>query len=192
MYLIVDCETSGLPRNWRAPVTDLANWPRAVELAWAGYDQEQRELLSASHIIRPEGFAIPPEAVRVHGITTERALAEGHRLRDVLADLSSAAAGAQAIVAHNASFDGSVIAAEYLRLGLESPFRREEMVCTMKQSTDYCRLPGTYGFKWPTLDELYQVLFGAPTSVAHDAGSDVAACARCFFELRKRGVIGGG
>ena len=41
MYLIVDCETNGLPRNWRAPVTDFANWPRAVQIAWALYDDQQ-------------------------------------------------------------------------------------------------------------------------------------------------------
>jgi len=30
MYLFFDTETTGLPRNWKAPVTDLDNWPRMV------------------------------------------------------------------------------------------------------------------------------------------------------------------
>ena len=189
MFLIVDCETNGLPRSWKAPVTDLSNWPRAVQVAWGLHDSEHRQIVAASHIVRPDGFSIPPSAVRVHGISTERALAEGRPILDVLGELSTAAAQAQVFVAHNAGFDGSVIAAEYLRLGYQPPFGPATMVCTMKQSTDYCRLPGPYGNKWPKLEELHGILFGTTFGGAHDAGVDVAACASCFFELKNRGVI---
>jgi len=34
MYLFFDTETTGLPRNYKAPATDLANWPRLVQIAW--------------------------------------------------------------------------------------------------------------------------------------------------------------
>lgn len=27
MYLFFDTETTGLPKRWNAPVTDLENWP---------------------------------------------------------------------------------------------------------------------------------------------------------------------
>lgn len=189
MYLIVDCETSGLPRNWRAPVADVANWPRAVQIGWALYDAQQACVLAESRIVRPEGFTIPADAVRIHGITTERAMAEGHAVADVLRELSSAASSAKVFVAHNASFDASVIGAEYLRLGQTPPFDAQSMICTMRQSADFCRLPGPYGYKWPTLDELHSILHGTGFSGAHEAGADVAACAACFFELLKRGVI---
>ncbi len=189
MYLVVDCETSGLPRNWKAPVTDLANWPRAIQIGWALYDANRSRVLAETRIVRPDGFRIPADAVRIHGITTERAMAEGHPVADVLAGLSSAAASAQVVVAHNASFDGSVIGAEYLRLGQKPPFGPQSMICTMRQSADFCRLPGPYGYKWPTLEELYQVVHGTGFSGAHDAGADVAACAACFFGLVERGVI---
>ena len=32
MYLIFDTETTGLPRNFKAPITDTDNWPRVVQL----------------------------------------------------------------------------------------------------------------------------------------------------------------
>jgi len=189
MYLVVDCETNGLPRNWRAPVNDVANWPRAVQIGWALYDAQQARVLAESRIVRPEGFTIPADAVRIHGITTERAVAEGRPIAEVLGDLSSAASSAKVFVAHNASFDASVIGAEYLRLKLKPPFSPQSMICTMRGSADFCRLPGPYGYKWPTLDELYSLLHGTGFSGAHEAGADVAACAACFFELVKRGVI---
>ena len=34
MYLFFDTETTGLPKRWNAPVTDLENWPRSFAGAW--------------------------------------------------------------------------------------------------------------------------------------------------------------
>jgi hypothetical protein len=59
----------------------------------------------------------------------------------------------------------------------------------MMQSTEICHIPGPYGFKWPTLAQLHQELFQTTFEDAHDAGADVAACAKCFFELKRRGGI---
>jgi len=38
MYLFFDTETTGLPRNWNAPVHNTQNWPRMVQIAWIIYD----------------------------------------------------------------------------------------------------------------------------------------------------------
>ncbi|MHB9003942.1 MAG: 3'-5' exonuclease [Coriobacteriia bacterium] len=191
MYLVVDCETNGLPRNWRAPISNVNNWPRAVQLAWFLYDAQHQELASASRIIKPNGFRISPDAARIHGITTQRANADGFPVENVMYELSLAAQKAHHFIAHNASFDGSVIAAEFLRLNWKPPFVPGSMICTMECGTGYCRLPGgPYGeYKWPKLEELYTVLFGHSMSGAHDARFDAAACACCFFELKNCGVI---
>jgi DNA polymerase-3 subunit epsilon len=188
VFLIVDCETNGLPRNHKAPVTDLANWPRAIQIAWALHDESHQLCSSATRIIRPEGFQIPPTPCACTGYPWSAHLARGTRLR-MCSPSSQVADDAKVVVAHNAGFDGSVIAAEYLRLGLEPPFVPSSMICTMTQSTDYCGLSGPYGNKWPKLDELHMFLFGTLFGGANDAGVDVAACARCFFELVSRGVI---
>jgi DNA polymerase III epsilon subunit-like protein len=189
MYLIIDCETTGLPKDWRAPISDLDNWPRVVEVAWSLYDKSDQQLESAVHIIRPEGFTIPADAQRVHGITTARAQAEGKRLMTVLLDLSAAAEKSEIIVAHNLRFDQSVISAEYLRLNLRPPFAGKKLICTMMRTTEFCQIPGMKGYKWPALSELHWQLFQSQYEEAHEAGADVAACARCFFELKRRGVI---
>jgi hypothetical protein len=57
----------------------------------------------------------------------------------------------------------------------------------MTTTTNLLRLPGPYGFKWPKLEELHAFLFETGYDCAHDASRDVEACARCFFELRRRG-----
>jgi len=59
----------------------------------------------------------------------------------------------------------------------------------MDESTDYCKIPGSYGYKWPSLSELYFKLFDKDFEDAHDAVVDVRACTECFFKLKNKGVI---
>jgi DNA polymerase-3 subunit epsilon len=189
MYLVYDTETAGLPRDWNAPHTDIGNWPRLVQIAWLLLDQWDRPIESVNRIVKPDRFTIPQTASRVHGITTTEATARGLPLASVLGEFHSALRRASVVVAHNANFDNNVVAAEYARFGWAYPFEGKSQVCTMRQSTDYCQLPGPYGNKWPTLEELYRILFGEAFTDAHDAGVDAAACTRCFVELRNRGVV---
>jgi len=44
MMLFFDTETTGLPRDWNAPITQTNNWPRMVQLAWLQYDDQQNLL----------------------------------------------------------------------------------------------------------------------------------------------------
>jgi len=189
MYLFFDTETTGLPLRWNAPVSDLSNWPRAVQIAWAECSPTGAVLKERSFLIRPDGYSIPKEATRIHGITTARAKREGVPLLDVLKEFVASVATASTVVAHNLAFDESVVAAECLRQAVPYCFDRLQRVCTMKASTEYCRIPGPHGCKWPTLEELHQVLFAEAAENAHDAASDVRACVRCYFELKRRRVI---
>ena len=114
MYLFFDTETTGLPRNWNAPVSDLDNWPRLVELAWLLYDEEGAAVESQSAIVKPNGFEIPTGAEAVHGINTARALAEGVVLRSVLDDFARVVDTSRVLIAHNMSFDKKIMGAELL------------------------------------------------------------------------------
>ena len=190
MYLFFDTETTGLPRNWRAPVSDLRNWPRMVQLAWQVYNFSGELIDERNAIIRPEGYAIPASVSRLHGITDKRAREEGEDLSTILGLFASVVGEAQLVAAHNISFDLKIVGAEFLRTKIEHQLEQKPQVCTMKSSLAYLKLPGKYGkYKNPSLTELHQKLFGAAFDDAHNALADVAACARCFFELKKRSVI---
>jgi DNA polymerase III epsilon subunit-like protein len=189
MYLVYDTETAGLPQNWKASYTDTANWPRLVQMAWSLLDERYAPIESVNRIVRPDGFSIPSSASRIHGITTQDAMTRGWPLATVLGEFYSALQRAAVVAAHNFSFDGNVVAAEFVRCGWAFPFEGKRQVCTMVESTDFCELPGPYGNKWPTLEELHSVLFSESFQDAHDAGVDAAAATRCFVELRRLGVV---
>lgn len=58
MYIIFDTETTGLPRDYNAPMSDVDNWPRLVQIAWQLHDAKGKLLSNHNYIIRPEGFTI--------------------------------------------------------------------------------------------------------------------------------------
>lgn len=189
-YLVFDTETTGLPKNYQAPLDDFSNWPRLVQIAWQCYDGDGNLWEESSLIIKPEGFIIPEEAARIHRIDQARAEKEGHELSRALDIFSEAVLRSDFVVGHNISFDLSIVGSELLRGARENILERTNNLCTMKIGRDVCRLPGRNGnFKWPNLTELHHFLFSEKFSDAHDALIDVKACARCFFEMKKRGLI---
>lgn len=73
-YIFFDTETTGVPKNYKAPSSNTDNWPRLVQLAWILTDDHGETINSGNLIVKPNGFTIPTEASRIHGITTEKAL----------------------------------------------------------------------------------------------------------------------
>jgi len=192
MYLIFDTETTGLPLNKQAPLTDFNNWPRIVQMAWQLHSSTGKLLHAENLIVKPEGFTIPFNAEKVHGISTERALKEGLLLNEVLNRFTQDLERAEWVAGHNIEdFDVKIVGSEYLRAGLDNVLSAKKTIDTQIVSTDYCAIPGGKGgqYKWPTLLELHERLFNAPFEDAHDAAYDVSANAKCFFDLIKRGVV---
>lgn len=192
MYLIFDTETTGIPHNKTAPITDLDNWPRVVQLAWQLHDQKGKLLAQHNYIIKPVGFDIPYKAEQVHGISTRRALEEGHDFDHVLSLFVDDLSKSQLLVGHNIEFDISILGAEFIRHGLETELiTKLDKVDTGIASTEFCQLTGGIGgrLKMPRLVELHTKLFGKDFGDAHDAAYDVAATARCFFGLIEKKVV---
>lgn len=187
--LFIDVETSDLPRNFNAPASDLDNWPRIVQFAWILSDTSGNIFEEHCRLVKPIGFRIAKGAYERHGISTEFATENGEILDGVIEDFQKACQVSKVIVAHNVSFDVPVIASEFIRAGKKEPFRGKSQRCTMKESTDYCEIPGNYGNKWPTLGELHQVLFDQDFDNAHDALADCRACMTCFLQLNKIGIM---
>jgi DNA polymerase III epsilon subunit-like protein len=194
LYLVFDTETTGTPDDHNAPATDTDKWPRVVQLAWAHVSTHSNSIERVhSYIIQPDGFKIPSDAWKIHGISTTSASHDGHPLEEVLEAFLSAVRMSNALVAHNINFDLPVMQAELYRQANFYPLINKPTICTKEESTDYCKLPTTSrwhsGYKWPSLRELHETLFERDFDNAHDAGGDVKAGARCFLGLVNRGVI---
>ncbi|MEN9442183.1 MAG: hypothetical protein RLZ33_2260, partial [Bacteroidota bacterium] len=186
MYIIFDTETTGLPRDWNAPITDTSNWPRVIQIAWQLHDEMGRLIEHKDFLVRPDGFDIPYDAERIHGISTELATKFGESLDDVLLLFNEALGKAKFVVGQNVGFDVNVLGCEFVRQNVQSPMASMPVLDTCTEITaELCKLPGGRGgrFKLPTLTELHQFLFNVPFGEAHNATADVEATTRCFFEL---------
>ncbi len=186
MYLIFDTETTGLPKRWDAPITDIDNWPRCIQISWQLHDAFGKLLEHQNYIIKPDGFNIPYESEQIHGISTLLAEKQGADLKEVLEKFNDVLAKTTFVVGQNVGFDINVLGCEFYRLELENKLTTLPVLDTCTEITaNLCEIPGGRGgkFKFPTLTELYQKLFNETFTEAHNATADVEATARCFFEL---------
>lgn len=190
VYLFFDTETTGLPKRYDAPSSDLENWScRLVQLSWLMEDDSKTLLSQGDLIIKPDGFEIPKQASDVHGITTEMALEKGVDLKKAIYYFLGACKMADIIVGHNVNYDMHVVGAELIRSCGKDYIEKFPTADTMLASIDLCKIPGKYGFKYPRLMELYNVLFGCDFDNAHNSFADISATEKCYWELKNRGLI---
>ena len=175
MYAFPDTETTGFARG--------GVQPRLVSIAWMIAEDPGRPRVFKHSIIKPEGFTIPQAAAAVHGITTERALAQGLPLTAVLHDFAYDLRTLlpRAIVAHNVAYDIPIIAAEFTQIRIADPCQGRATYCTMIAARD--RWPGESA----KLGDVYARVFRSTLQNAHNASADVWACAQIFFALQ--GVV---
>ncbi|MEL4455577.1 DNA polymerase III subunit alpha [Lutimonas vermicola] len=190
MYLIFDTETTGLPKNWNAPITDVDNWPRCVQIAWQLHDDMGRMISHQDFLIIPDHYKIPYDAEQIHGISTDLALQQGKPLIEVLNLFNEALSKTKFIVGQNLKFDLNIMGAEFHRSDIRTELNNLPVLDTCTEKTALlCEIPGgRFGkFKLPTLTELHEKLFREPFEEAHNATADVEATTRCFLELLRNG-----
>lgn len=189
--LFFDTETTGKANFKAGP--EWPDQPRLVQLAAVLFTPAGEELGSFNHIIEPDGWIIPAEASAVHGISNDYAKSFGIPVGKALVSFTELLIQADWLVAHNIDFDDLILASELhrLRADIIEQFKAKRRFCTMKASTDICKLPAPWSsrkYKWPKLTEAHEMLFKEGFEGAHDALADVRACARVYFELQRRAM----
>lgn len=185
--LVFDTETTG-KANMRG---SLSEQPYIVQIA-AILFEGRREVAHFSAITVPEfrevRAPIPAEATAVHGITEELVDAVGIPYKVALPLFNNLAKRADRLVAHNTEFDDLIVRAAYSRIAAPQQVLWDlPKICTMKSSESVLKLPGRYGYKWPSLAEAHQFFTGEGVEGAHDAMVDVRACARVLWGLEDAG-----
>ncbi len=189
--LIFDTETTGMVK-WKLDPTHESQ-PDLIQLgmilvetgAWRPHSRH-------SMLVKlPAGVRIEEGAKEAHGITEEDCERYGVVSTVACSLFNQLCMQADAIVAHNMSFDRSIMLTALHRLG-NKPDRMagKRLICTKEESTDILKLPGKYdSYKWPTLAEAYQHFTGQELEGAHDALVDSEACLKVFRALVEIGAI---
>ena len=181
MYLIFDTETTGLPKNFRAPITDIDNWPRCIQIAWQLHDSDGTLIENQNFLIQPKGFEIPYQSEKIHGISTALALKKGKPIKEVIQAFEKVLEKTKCMVGQNLKFDLNIMGCEFHRLSKDNSWLDLPVIDTCTEATAFlCKLPGGRGgkFKLPTLSELHLYLFKENFEDAHNATADVEATAK--------------
>lgn len=205
--LFLDTETTGLPL-WSefvggkkvAVAADDPRQPRMCQLAMVLLEQngggEVRELDSFDGIIRPDGWIVPDDVARLHGLTTEICMARGVPVRDALDRYKAFFDRCDELLAFGTQFDTKILRGELRRADMADRFGEKPEACVMKAATPICRMPATgpmikagrgNTFKTPKLSEAHQILLGSALQNAHDAMADVRGCIAVWQHLQTNG-----
>nr|MBS0037624.1 hypothetical protein [Saprospiraceae bacterium] len=187
MFLIFQVSAAGKPKNWNRPASDPFNWPRLVNLAWLHYDKSGQLIKSSNRIIEPGSYQANEEVLSATGLTLEEVTEKGEPLKKVLPEFIEDLRNCEYLFSHNLHLSESVVRSECHRLRInDGPFDYLEKYCIMREATHHCKLAGKEGkYKWPTLQELHQVLFNSRYAKGNNAWSNVVASSTCLFELLK-------
>ena len=189
LFFFFDTETTGLPADYNAPISDTDNWPHIIQIAWVVMDESNKVITKNDFVIKPDGFDIPSSSVNIHGITFDYAMKNGVDIAEVLEKFLKDLSLCKYVVGHNIKFDQNIISAQLHRMNKNIDWNEFNSICTMKSSVNFCKIIGIYGYRYPKLNELYYKLFHSNFENAHNAFSDILATIKCFKELRKKGII---
>jgi DNA polymerase III subunit epsilon len=161
------------------------------DLETTGIDVETSRIVSASiGVLDPSGLCverwdwladpgieIPPQASAVHGITTERARADGRAAAEVVQEIIETLAGlfdrGLAVTIYNAPYDLTLLAREAVRYGLEPLSLPAPIIdpLVIDKAIDRYR-------KGKRTLEAAAAHYGVVLTDAHDAGADAIAAGR--------------
>lgn len=192
-----DFETTGFPL-WAKPSSDPGQ-PHIVQCAAVMVDADTRETIQSFDLIaKPDGWDIPEEVAKIHGITTEGALAAGLPEELVISALLTFHSIASLRIGHNQPFDARIMRIALKRFkrfaseAVADDWRAGESFCTQSASTPICKLPpspkmlaaGRNGNKTANLGEAYQHFMGKPMENAHTAMGDVLATMAVYWAIQ--------
>tara|TARA_R110000850_G_scaffold63863_3_gene143928 strand:- start:49 stop:678 length:630 start_codon:yes stop_codon:yes gene_type:complete len=191
--LVFDTETNGKrPKGKNVPLGDEPAITQIAAILYLG----RREVAHLSCFVQPlDGMgrpaAIPTEQFFIDsGITQETVDAVGLPLKTGLAEFNQLIKLADRLVAHNMQFDDPITRGNYMRLAApQRDYWDTPKFCTMQSLTDVLKLPGKFGYKYPSADEAYRALVD-PMGFegAHDAMVDVKACADILWAIEDKGL----
>lgn len=179
--LFFDTETPSVPL-WKEP-SDHPDQPHIIQLAALLVDASTRELIEFMDVlIKPDGWSWLPEgpAFEKHGITFERAMAEGIPEADAVDQFLGLYAKCGLRVAHSINFDNRI-----MRIALKR--HRPDAIPDDEwkdKSRYHCTLAAhskAHGVKFTTLQDAYQFHFGRQFEGAHTALPDTKACMSIYF-----------
>ncbi len=185
--LVLDTETSGLPKKWDVPYDTKNNWPHVLQIAWLIFDLEGNLIKKENHYLKPTDFKITKASFKIHQLSLNFLNHRGKDpklvLKKLIADLEKYN---PLMVGHFVELDYHMVAAELFRVNMDYPLAKIPLFCTLKASAPYVKNPN---FEYLKLNRFYKTLFNKRPEKLHDALADAQLTSEIFFHLLNKNEI---
>ncbi len=187
-YAVVDTETSGL-FDFSKPA-DAEGQPRLAQFAAITLDDSLEQVDCREMLVKPDGWKMHPDAAAVNGLSDAQLAHDGVPVEQVLEYYTKLIDDGYVIVAFNAQFDTKMMRGELRRAEMDDRFEQTKNICTMRASTEVCKVPkkNGKGFKFPKLAEAC-AFFKIEQEAKHSALGDARACVQILRKLKELGVL---
>ncbi len=188
--LFFDLETTGLVKNKNSKEPQEFRYPsyksnedydssRIVQIGYIKFDDFDYD------IVKPDGFIIPDNVIKIHGITNEHANEEGIEIKKVMKKMKKVIEDVDYIIGYNVYFDVNVLMNELYRAGHKSTVNRINEIKKNKNILCVGELAKQYkcykDSSMPCQVNIYKELFGEELVNAHNAVHDILATIRIFY-----------
>jgi DNA polymerase-3 subunit epsilon len=193
LALFFDTETTSLPL-WNEP-SEHPGQPHIVQIGALLVDLDSRKTLASIDLtIAPTDWSIPDDTAKIHGITTEHALAVGVPEPLALQLLIELWYRADIRIGHNEQFDARIIRCalhRYTTVCDPEAWKKGRAECTQRLATPILKLPptermravGRNHHKSANLREAYKHFTGRELENAHSAMADARASMEVYFAI---------
>jgi len=182
MNLFFDTETTGLPGD--VPL-DSPAYPWPVEVAGILATSTGSMVSSFRMVIKPDGWTISDDVVKIHGIDTGYAAKFGMDLALALSVVAAFAQQATTALAWNVSFDYQIIESAALRLKMPNPLQDVPLKDVMSETSN------CLGLGRMSLAKAYDWMFKQPVPAAHTALGGARACQSIWRKINEKHELPG-
>ena len=204
--LFYDVETTGLIKTLRGvkPEEEYPDYKelekydktRIVSIGWLymkEFDYEYEIVLEniSECIIKPVGFKIPDDSIKIHGITNEIANEEGKKIKSVLKKIGKIIKDCDYIIGYNIYYDINVLLSELYRKKRNKTIEKilkmkedKKIICLGQISTQEAKPEKFYkysNYAIPKQTDVYKKCFNEELENAHNAKSDVLGMIKIMY-----------
>jgi len=185
IVIVFDTETSGLIKD--------KDFPYILQLSYVVYNTTVNSIVTIEddYINIHDNVHITPDSEKVHGISKDICKEKGISIVDALDKFNRFMIMSDKVVGHNIEFDIRMVLAEAYRNNISIVFNEENVICTMRDSVDVCKIKmtckktGNEFYKFPKLNELYLHYYGKDPKNTHNSLVDILLCLVCFGKLHE-------
>ena len=161
---------------------------RTVSIGWLymkdfDYDYEIGLENISERIIKPDGFKIPEDSIKIHGITNEEANKKGKKIKNVLKKIGKIIKDCDYIIGYNVYYDINILLSELHRKKRKKTIKKilkmkedEKIICLAQISSQEAKPEGWKQYKnyqIPKQTDVYKKCFNKELKNTHNAKSDV-------------------